>query len=84
MSIKFYGYPDKKPSSEQCGPLTLREVTLSASPAELRRIANFLIRAAGEIEQHGAEWEHEHLCDCEHGFDDAPSFVIFNPALDQS
>jgi hypothetical protein len=83
MSIKFYGYTDAGLAEQQSTPLQLSEVTLSASPSELRSIAKFLMRAAEEIEQLGTEWEHEHLGDSEEGFDESPSFVVFNSALEQ-
>ena len=84
MPIKFYGYTDDDLKVDQPTPLRLSEVTLSASPAELRSIANFLMRAAEEIEQFGAEWEHEHLCDNEQGFDDSPRSVVFNSSLERT
>lgn len=46
-----------------CRPLTLREVTISASPSELRAIARFVSRCADEMEEYGPRWEHEHLRD---------------------
>ena len=81
MSIKFYGYTQAGRAVEQPKPLSLSEVTLLASPSELRRIARFLVRAADAIETQGNDWEHEHLEDSELGFEDSPSFVVFNVAL---
>jgi hypothetical protein len=83
MTIKFYGYSDAVLEQQQLTPLQLSEVTLSASPSELRSIAKFLMRAADEIEQLGTEWEHEHLCNSEEGFSNSPSFIVFNSALEQ-
>ncbi|RYY82935.1 MAG: hypothetical protein EOO15_22230 [Chitinophagaceae bacterium] len=82
--MKFYGYTDAGLEEQQPTPLQLSEVTLSASPSELRSIAKFLMRAAEEIEQLGNEWEHEHLGDSEEGFEESPSFVVFNSALEQA
>jgi len=84
MTIKFYGYTEAGLEEQQLTPLQLTEVTLSASPSELRSIAKFLIRSAEEIEQLGTTWEHEHLGDSEEGFDDSPSFVVFNSAVEQT
>ncbi len=43
-------------------PSTLSEVTISARPQELRRLSEFLLKCADEIESSG-EWEHEHYSD---------------------
>jgi hypothetical protein len=83
MSIVFYGYTSAGLEEPKPTPLQLCEVTLSASPSELRSIAKFIIRAAEEMEKFGTDWEHEHLADHEQGFDESPSFVIFNSALEQ-
>jgi hypothetical protein len=81
MPIQLCGYTDAGLEEERPVPLQLCEVTLSASPPELRSIARFLLRAADEIEQLGTRWEHEHLGDSEPGFEDSPSFVVYNSAL---
>ncbi|MES2383266.1 MAG: hypothetical protein V4593_01875 [Pseudomonadota bacterium] len=77
MPIKFYGYSASTPSEEQ--PTVLSEVTLSASPSELRSIAEFLVQSAAAMEERGTAWEHAHLRDSLPGFDDSPDFVLFNP-----
>lgn len=84
MPFKFYGYTDAGLEVSQPTPLQLCEVTLSASPSELRSIAKFLLRAAEEIEKFGTDWEHEHLGDSDEGFAESPNFVVFNSALEQT
>ena len=49
--MKLFGYMAS--ASEQQAPLELSEATLSASPAELREIAGFLLHAAASMEQKG-------------------------------
>ncbi|MGO1072511.1 Imm32 family immunity protein [Lysobacter sp. CA199] len=51
-----------------------------ASPEELRRIAAFLAQAADTMERMGAAYGHEHLCDRQPGFDDAPQWVVVGTA----
>ena len=69
--MKCFGY---KKNSDQIS--SMREITIQASPSELRKLADFMIKCAGEIEE-GQGWEHEHFNDYsgseESGFD----LVIF-------
>ena len=60
MPIQLYGYAN---GSDADRPLRLSEVTVSASPDELRRAAEFLVHAAGLMEQRGDEFGHEHFGD---------------------
>jgi len=61
MNLSGYGYAKQKTSKD--GLLELTEVSISATPGELRRIATFLEHCAGLIEQHGPKFGHEHLQD---------------------
>ncbi|QQP94420.1 Imm32 family immunity protein [Lysobacter enzymogenes] len=61
--------------------LAMAEVTLIATPAELRRIAAFLASAADEMQRRGPDYGHEHLCDRQPGFDDSSQLVVFNADL---
>ena len=66
--MKAYGYErcdvcEQDEDDSDCRPLTLREVTVSASPSELRVLAHFLSRCADEIDVYASRWEHEHLRD---------------------
>jgi hypothetical protein len=74
--MKLFGYRDEDLDLEQPSPSKLAEVTLVASPAELRRIAAFLDAAAKEMEQMGATYSHEHLSDNDHHFSEMPQFVV--------
>ena len=78
MGIKLWGYEKKKAGST---PMELKEVTLIASPVQLRKIAKFLEAAAAGIEQRGPKWEHEHLGDTVPGFRTSPQFIVFNSQL---
>lgn len=59
--MDFLGYTEDLQQAENLAPVKLPEVTISASPAELRAIAHFLIKAADSIEAKGAGFEHEHF-----------------------
>lgn len=48
--MKLYGYKDEGLSVEQIEPSPLAEVTLVATPVELREIANFIPTTADEID----------------------------------
>jgi hypothetical protein len=77
--MKIFGYTDKGRSAEDAQPLALAEVTLAATPAELRALAGFIEAAAKRIEAQGQNYDHEHLCDGFKEFSNSPSFIIANP-----
>lgn len=54
--MKIFGYT----STQEIQPAELREVTLCASPTELRALSAFLIKCAEEIEATPNDWEHVH------------------------
>ncbi|WP_422656609.1 Imm32 family immunity protein [Noviherbaspirillum sp.] len=77
--MKIFGYKDEELNPADIRPAELAEITLHASPAELRKIAAFLNTCADGMEAMGRNWEHEHLSDRMKEFDSAPHFVVFNP-----
>lgn len=77
--MKIHGYADEGLEIEDIVTAELAEITLVATPEELRRIANFLENCAKGMEARGKSWEHEHLSDKDHYFDGSPHFVVFNP-----
>lgn len=81
--MKIYGYADEEKDIEDIVPDELVEITLVASPEELRRIARFLEDCANGMEVRGKSWEHEHLSDKDKYFKDSPHFVVFNPECGQ-
>jgi hypothetical protein len=74
--MKLYGYKDEGLATENIIPSELAEITLVASPMELRRIAAFLESAASEMERMGETYSHEHLSDKDRFFSKAPHFVV--------
>ncbi len=81
--MKIYGYANEDLAIEDNVPATLAEITLVASPKELRGIAKFLESCATGMETRGKSWEHEHLSDKDHSFEVSPHFVVFNPEYGQ-
>ena len=81
--MKIHGYADEGLGIEETVPSELAEITLVASPEELRRIARFLGNCAIGMEARGKSWEHEHLSDNDRYFEDSPHFVVFNPECGQ-
>lgn len=81
--MKIYGYPNDAPNIDGIVPAELAEITLIATPAELRRIVRFLENCANGMEAHGKSWEHEHLSDKDRHFKDSPHFVVYNPECGQ-
>jgi len=59
MKAKAFGYAKKRLSEE--GLLAMSEVSFVASPAELKRIAAFLVKCAEDMERHGPKFGHNHL-----------------------
>ncbi|MEG3790644.1 hypothetical protein V1318_11000 [Lysobacter sp. CCNWLW3] len=74
--MKLGGYSVEDRDADEVRFIELAEISLSASPAELRRIAAFLTDAADNMERMGATYDHEHLSDRQPGFDDSPHFVV--------
>lgn len=55
--MKLYGYLDDRE------PNLLSEVALVSNPATLRKLAEFMLWAAGLMEEHGDAFGHEHFED---------------------
>jgi hypothetical protein len=81
--MKIYGYADEGLNIEDIVPAELAEITIVATPTELRRIARFLEVCAIGMETKGKSWEHEHLSDKDCSFIDSPHLVVFNPEHDE-
>ena len=81
--MKIHGYADEGLEPADVVPAELAEITLVASPDELRRIARFLESCAIGMEARGKSWEHEHLSDKDRSFESSPHLVVFNPECDQ-
>jgi hypothetical protein len=74
--MKLFGYTGEDLSGESIQPSKLAEVTLVATPEELRKISAFLQAAANHMESMGASYSHEHLADKQPGFSRSPHFVV--------
>ncbi|MBU2706792.1 hypothetical protein KCM76_12435 [Zooshikella marina] len=81
--MNIHGYADEGQEPDEIVPAELAEITLVATPEELRRIAKFLENCANGMEARGTSWEHEHLSDKDESFKDSPHFVVFNPEYGQ-
>lgn len=77
--MKIYGYSSETNVDDEVIPAALMEITLVASPTELRRIAEFLSSAATNMERMGDAYSHEHLSDWDRSFASAPHFVVVPP-----
>ena len=80
--MKLYGYAESYQSNDLRAPDALAEVTLMATPAELRQIAQFLLAGAASMEKMGAKYSHEHLSDQDPSFETSPQLVISVPPDD--
>ncbi|MGD8594675.1 MAG: hypothetical protein PVF82_17750 [Gammaproteobacteria bacterium] len=74
--MKFYGYKNEGLEIDQIISSELAEVTLVASPEELKMIAEFLESAADEMIRMGESYDHEHLSDKNKVFESSPHFVV--------
>ncbi len=74
--MKLYGYPDQGLPPETVVPAPLAEITLCATPEELRKMAAFLESCAAEMEQMGLTYDHVHLSDRLKEFEASPHFVV--------
>jgi uncharacterized protein YacL (UPF0231 family) len=78
MKLSGYGYKDENQPIELTDFLELAEISLFATPEEIRKIASFLNASADNMEKMGNHYDHEHLSDKQNGFNDSPHFVVFN------
>lgn len=74
--MKLYGYKNEGLEIDQIISSELAEVTLVASPEELKMIAEFLESAADEMIRMGESYDHEHLSDKNKVFESSPHFVV--------
>jgi len=74
--MKLYGYADEGLPPEQVVSATLAEITLCATPGELRKMAAFLGSCAREMERMGSSYDHVHLSDRVKEFESSPHFVV--------
>ena len=77
--MRIHGYADAGLPVEDVVSAEHAEITLVATPEELRRIARFLESCANGMEARGRSWEHEHPSDKDRSFEDSPHLVVFNP-----
>jgi hypothetical protein len=78
--MKLHGYPDQGIPIEDVVPAELAEVTLLATPTELRRMAEFLAFCASEMERMGDKYDHVHLSDHMKDFRRSPHLVVMRAA----
>lgn len=83
IAVKIHGYAIEGLAIEGIVPAELAEITLVATPDELRRIARFLEKCAHGMETCGKSWEHGHLSDKDRYLENSPHFVVFNPDYGQ-
>jgi hypothetical protein len=80
--MKLHGYPNEGLPTEEVVPAELAEITLVATPVELRRISEFLTFCASEMERMGKTYDHVHLSDYMKIFRNSPQFVVMRPTND--
>ena len=69
--MNIYGYAQNKDDL-----LSLRDVTIKATPEEIRKVAEFLLHCASMMERNTA-WEHEHFNDYIKTSDFSSDIVVF-------
>ena len=80
--MKLHGYHDEGLPVEEVVPAELAEITLVATPVELRRISEFLAFCASEMDRMGKTYDHVHLSDHMKSFCNSPHFVVMRPTDD--
>jgi hypothetical protein len=74
--MHIYGYEDTGQPFGTVVPALLAEITLNATPAELRAMAGFLQGCADEMDRMGQKFDHVHLSDRLKEFESSPHFVV--------
>lgn len=75
--MQLFGYANPENPTEEIVSAELAEVTLCATPAELRRMAEFLSFCSSEMERMGTEYGHVHLADRMKEFEGSPHLTVF-------
>lgn len=75
--MQLSGYANTGLPIEQVVHSELAEVTLCATPAELRRMAEFFSFCANEMDRMGSGYDHLHLADRISEFEDSPHLTVF-------
>lgn len=75
--MQLSGYANTESQIEEIVSAELAEVTLCATPAELRRMAQFFLFCADEMERMGTEYSHVHLADRMKEFESSPHLTVF-------
>jgi hypothetical protein len=74
--MKISGYADEGLPIEDIVHSEIAEINLRATPAELRRMSDFLTFCASEMERMGSSYDHLHLSDKFKEFRTSPHFVV--------
>lgn len=74
--MRIYGCEDTGQPTDEIIPALLAEITLNASPEELRALAAFLVECAAEMDRMGEGFDHVHLADRVTSFASSPHFVV--------
>jgi hypothetical protein len=74
--MHIYGYEDTGQPPGTVVPALLAEITLNATPDELRAMAQFLRGCADEMDRMGESFDHVHLSDRQRQFETSPHFVV--------
>lgn len=80
--MKIYGYSDEGLPVEDIVPATLAEVTICATPGELRQMSEFLVLCASEMDRMGTKYDHIHLSDRVKSFRSSPQLVVARTAAE--
>ena len=74
--MHLHGHSDFTGEDDAVRPAALAEITLDASPEELRAMAQFLADCADEMDRMGAAYDHVHLSDRVKSFEGSPHVVV--------
>jgi hypothetical protein len=75
--MKIFGYEVSEGQNDTCEPAELAEITLNATPDELRRISKFLTDVADQMSGWKDKTHHRHLSDVDKSFQSSPHFVVY-------
>lgn len=74
--MKIFGYSRDALKLNDVVSEELAEIALEASSDEIRMIAEFLNKTADRMDSMGKSYDHEHLSDANHYFENSPHFVV--------
>ena len=82
--MKLYGHTINQESDQESRPVPLSEVTLWTNPKTLRKLSEFILMVADQMDEYGSDFGHEHFEDYDRCQPRRPGFIVMREPTDAS